>query len=77
MGMGTALYEAIDIGAIARTTMRGLAQPTGALIAPQVNGWTRKVDQRYPYDVEGARKLMAQAGYPNGFEVDFACPNNR
>jgi peptide/nickel transport system substrate-binding protein len=72
-----ALYQAIDVGTIAKTTMRGLAQPTGALIAPQVNGWTKKADQRYPYDPAAARKLLADAGYPNGFEVDFACPNNR
>lgn len=72
-----ALYQAIDINAIQKNIMRGLAQPTGALIAPQVNGWTKKADERYPYDVEAAKKLLADAGYPNGFEVDFACPNNR
>jgi peptide/nickel transport system substrate-binding protein len=72
-----ALYQAIDIQTIARTTMRGLAQPTGALISPQVNGWTKKADERWPYNVGAARKLLAEAGYPQGFEVDFACPNNR
>jgi peptide/nickel transport system substrate-binding protein len=72
-----ALYQAIDINAIAKTTLRGLAQPTGTLVAPQVNGWTKKADQRWPYNVEAARKLLADAGYPSGFEVDFACPNNR
>jgi peptide/nickel transport system substrate-binding protein len=72
-----ALYQAIDVDTIARVTMRGLAQPTGTLISPQVNGWTKKADQRWPYDVDGAKKLLAEAGYPDGFEVDFACPNNR
>ena len=72
-----ALYQAIDIQTLARVTMRGLAQPTGALIAPQVNGWSKKADARWPYDVEAAKKQLAAAGYPNGFEVDFACPNNR
>jgi peptide/nickel transport system substrate-binding protein len=72
-----ALYQAIDVNTIARTTMRGLAQVTGTLVSPQVNGWTKKADQRYPYNVEAAKKLLADAGYPNGFEVDFACPNNR
>jgi peptide/nickel transport system substrate-binding protein len=72
-----ALYQAIDINTLARVTMRGLAQPTGTLISPQVNGWTKKADQRWPYDVEAAKKLLAEAGYPDGFEVDFACPNNR
>ena len=72
-----ALYQAIDINAIQRVTMRGLGQATGTLIAPQVNGWTKKADARWPYNVEAAQKLLADAGYPQGFEVDFACPNNR
>ncbi len=72
-----ALYQAIDINAINRVTMRGLSQPTGALVAPQVNGWTEKVHQRHPFDPEASKKLLADAGYAQGFEVDFACPNNR
>jgi peptide/nickel transport system substrate-binding protein len=72
-----ALYQAIDIDSISRVTMRGLSQPTGALVAPQVNGWTEAVHQRHPYDPEAAKKQLADAGYPTGFEVDFACPNNR
>ena len=72
-----ALYQAIDIQAINKVTMRGLSQPTGTLIAPQVNGWTKKVDARWPFDAQAARKLLDEAGYKDGFEVDFACPNNR
>ena len=72
-----ALYQAIDINTIARVTLRGLGQPTGALVAPQVNGWTDAVHKRFPFDVAAAQKLLADAGYPDGFEVDFACPNNR
>ena len=72
-----ALYQAIDIAAIKRVTMRDLSQNTGTLIAPQVNGWTKKADARFPYNVAAAQKLLADAGYPQGFEVDFACPNNR
>jgi peptide/nickel transport system substrate-binding protein len=72
-----ALYQAIDIDTINKVTMRGLGQPTGALVAPQVNGWAQSVHKRYPYDVAAAQKLLADAGYKDGFEVDFACPNNR
>ncbi|MDR6856942.1 ABC transporter substrate-binding protein [Variovorax guangxiensis] len=72
-----ALYQSIDIASLTRVTMRGLSQPTGALVAPQVNGWSEGVHKRHPYDVEAAKKLLADAGYPGGFEVDFACPNNR
>ncbi|NPC57990.1 ABC transporter substrate-binding protein [Caenimonas soli] len=72
-----ALYQAIDSDSLHKVTMRGLSQPTGTLVAPQVNGWTEGVHKRFPFDVEGAKKLLADAGYPQGFEVDFACPNNR
>ena len=72
-----ALYQAIDINAIQRVVLRGLAQPTGTLIARQVNGWTPKADVRWPYDAGAAKKLLAEAGYPNGFEVDFACSAGR
>ncbi len=72
-----ALYQSIDANAIVRVTMRGLGQATGALVAPQVAGWTQAIHTRFPFDPEAAKKLLADAGYPNGFEVDFACPNNR
>jgi peptide/nickel transport system substrate-binding protein len=72
-----ALYQAIDINSIVRVTLRGLGQATGTLVAPQVNGWTEAVHKRFPYDPEASKKLLADAGYPQGFEVDFACPNNR
>jgi peptide/nickel transport system substrate-binding protein len=72
-----ALYQAIDIDTIQRVTMRGLSQPTGALVSSQVNGWTEVVNKRLAYSQDDAKKLLAEAGYPQGFEVDFACPNNR
>ena len=72
-----ALYQAIDIDTIQKVVMRGLAQPSGALIAPQINGWTKKADTRHPYDAAAAQKLLAAAGYPQGFEVDFACSAGR
>ncbi len=72
-----ALFQAIDSDNLNKVTMRGLSQTTGALVAPQVNGWTEAVHRRFPYDPEASKKLLAEAGYPQGFEVDFACPNNR
>ena len=72
-----ALYQAIDSDSLHKVTMRGLSQPTGTIVAPQVAGWTEAVHKRFPYSQDAARKLLADAGYPQGFEVDFACPNNR
>jgi peptide/nickel transport system substrate-binding protein len=72
-----ALYQAIDSATLNKAIMRSLSQPTGTLISPQVNGWTKKVDARWPYNIESAKNLLVEAGYKDGFEVDFACPNNR
>ena len=72
-----ALYQAIDINTITRVTLRGLGKPTGALIAPQVNGWTEALQKRFPYDPNASKKLLEEAGYKDGFEVNFSCPNNR
>lgn len=72
-----AFYQAIDIAGIQRTVMRGASRPTALLVGPGVNGWTAEQDKRLPYDVEAAKKLLADAGYPNGFEVSMNCPNDR
>ena len=71
-----ALYQAIDGATLQRVTMRGMSKPTGAMVSPLVNGWTDAVDKRLPYDPNAAKELLTQAGYSDGFEVDFACSNN-
>jgi peptide/nickel transport system substrate-binding protein len=72
-----AMYQAIDVEAIRRATMRGLAVPTGSMIAPQVNGYFEEFAKRLPYDESAAKKLLADAGYPQGFSFTLDCPNNR
>ena len=72
-----ALSMAIDREAIRRATMRGLSIPAGVMVAPGVNGNTPDIDVPTKVDVEGAKKLLAEAGYPDGFEVRFNAPNNR
>ncbi|TCZ55437.1 ABC transporter substrate-binding protein [Roseicella aquatilis] len=72
-----ALYQAIDIGAIHRTTMRGQSVVTGTLLPEQVNGYVKAEDVRLPFDANRARALLAEAGYPQGFGVTLDCPNNR
>jgi peptide/nickel transport system substrate-binding protein len=47
------------------------------LLPPQVNGYAPDLGKRLPYDVEAAKKLMVEAGYPSGFEVKMNCPNDR
>jgi peptide/nickel transport system substrate-binding protein len=44
---------------------------------PGINGYDAALDKHPKADVEAAKKLLAEAGYPNGFSVGFDCPNNR
>jgi peptide/nickel transport system substrate-binding protein len=72
-----ALSMAIDRKAIQRNIMRGLSIPAGLMVAPGVNGNDPALDVPTPADSEGAKKLLAEAGYPSGFELRLNCPNNR
>ncbi|MBT9505926.1 ABC transporter substrate-binding protein [Rhodoferax sp.] len=72
-----AFYQAIDIEGIKKTVMRGAATPAALMFPPQVNGYAPDLGKRLPFDVEAAKKLMAEAGYPAGFEVKMNCPNDR
>ncbi len=72
-----ALNLAVDREAIKRVTMRGLSIPAALMIAPGVHGHSEELDRVAPADPGAARKLIAEAGYPNGFEFTLDCPNNR
>jgi peptide/nickel transport system substrate-binding protein len=72
-----AMYQAIDIEAIKAKIMRGASTPAALLAAPGLNGFVPELNKRLPHDPEAARKLLAEAGYPNGFELGMDCPNDR
>jgi len=72
-----AFYQAIDIETIKSRVMRGAAAPTALMVAPGIRGFVAEMNKRLPYDVPAAKKLLADAGYPNGFEVAMNCPNDR
>ena len=72
-----AFYQAININAIKRVVMRNAATPTGLMIAPGINGFQEDMNDRPAYDPDAAKKLLAEAGYPDGFPVTFDCPNDR
>jgi peptide/nickel transport system substrate-binding protein len=57
--------------------MRGLSLPAAIMVAPGVNGYSAELDKVQAADIEGAKKLLADAGYPNGVEFTLDCPNNR
>ena len=72
-----AMNMAVDRAAIQQVVMRGQSAPTGVIIPPFVNGWTPELDAAPAVDVDGAKALMAEAGYGDGFEVTLHCPNDR
>ncbi|HZM33465.1 MAG TPA: ABC transporter substrate-binding protein, partial [Burkholderiales bacterium] len=72
-----ALNMAVDREAIKRVVMRGLSIPAGIMVAPGVHGHSKDIDVVMKVDPAGAKKLLAEAGYPNGFEFTLDCPNNR
>jgi peptide/nickel transport system substrate-binding protein len=72
-----ALYQAIDIEAIKTKVMRGASAPVGNMIAHGINGFDTEADKRLPYDPAASKKLLAEAGYPQGFRFMMDCPNDR
>ncbi len=73
-----AIHRSIDVEAMRRTVMRNQSFPTALMVAPVINGYTKELDQRPPLlKAEEAKKLLADAGYPDGFEVTLDCPTDR
>jgi peptide/nickel transport system substrate-binding protein len=72
-----AIYQAIDMVAIRDRVMGGTSRIAGTMVAPGINGYDEKLDTRLPFDPEASKKLLAEAGYPQGFEFGMDCPNDR
>ena len=70
-----AVWHALNIDLIIDKVLRGQAEPTGMFLSPMVDGSTRDLDRRLPYDPARAKALLAEAGYPNGFAVTLDCVN--
>jgi len=72
-----AFAHALDTKAIQRVVMRGASTPTGEMIAPGINGFQPGLNTPYALNPELSKKLLAEAGYPQGFPVTLDCPNDR
>ena len=70
-----ALSMAVNRDAIRDRLMEGLSLPTLNLVSPSLFGYNPAL--KPVFDADGAKKLLAEAGYPNGFSLTFHGPNNR
>jgi peptide/nickel transport system substrate-binding protein len=71
-----AISKAINRQALVERVMEGAAVVTGQLMPEGMFGYTPALKPE-PYDLDGARKLLAEAGYPDGFALTLHAPNDR
>ena len=71
-----AISMAINRNAIVERVMEGLAIPAGQLMPEGFFGVSPNLKPT-PFDPDGARKLLAEAGYADGFGLTLHGPNNR
>jgi peptide/nickel transport system substrate-binding protein len=71
-----ALSKAINRPALVERVMEGLAVPAAQFVPEGFFGYVPGVKPE-PYDPAGATKLLAEAGYPDGFGLTLHGPNNR
>ena len=71
-----AVAHAINAQAIVNGVLAGVGTVGGGFESPVISG-AHKGLAPYPYDPEKAKKLLAEAGYPDGFTVDFYTPTGR
>lgn len=72
-----AVHLAIDAQAIRVKLMRGHSAPAGSFVSPGVRGYDAALDERPGADAAAARRLLVEAGFPDGFDATLDCPNDR
>ncbi len=70
-----AIDYAIDRDALNKAILSGTGAPA-AWLNPAMFGANNAIKPR-PFDPKKAKELLAQAGYPNGFDIDFDIPQGR
>lgn len=67
-----AMNYAVDVDAIVEALFNGYAKPSTGFVATGEMGYGAV--EPFGYDPEMALELLGEAGYPDGFSMDFACP---
>ena len=68
-----AMNYAVDVDAIIEALFNGYGRPSTGYVTPGNLGYDTEIEP-FGYDPEKAGALLTEAGYPDGFEIDFACP---
>jgi len=72
--------QALSLGlnrhALVQTALEGYASPAAQIVAPGISGYDPALKPE-AYDVAAAKRLLAEAGWPQGFGLVLAVPNNR
>ena len=69
-----AVNYAIDREALTQRVLKGYAYPMHAPVGPDQYGYSPEIGPKYTHDPAKAKQLLTQAGFANGFEVDFLVP---
>jgi peptide/nickel transport system substrate-binding protein len=69
-----AITYAIDKEALTKGVLKGQAYPMDAPVGPDQYAYSPDLQPKYTYDPAKAKALLAQAGYPDGFDVEFVVP---
>jgi len=72
-----ALNYAINKDAIIHSVLFGLAHVLESPTTPALFGYTKLQPGGWPFNPTLAKKMLADAGYPQGFQVDFKTPTGR
>ena len=71
-----AINYALDRKLISQALFGKMAEPSVQLQSKGFMGYDPEIEKRYPYNPEKAKALLAEAGYPNGFELRLQYVNN-
>lgn len=71
-----ALDKAIDRDVMVEVVLEGLGKPANQGMPKSFFGYSDRIETT-AYDPAGAKALLADAGYPDGFEIDLYCSSDR